>query len=143
MSPAATRETIHATCVAWQDKAVLILGKSGSGKSALALELMAFGCELVADDRVTLYRDGDALIASCPDAINGIIEARGLGILNATPAPPTAIGLAVDLDRVEAARLPPHCKITRLGCDLPLISRIAGAHFAPAILQMLKAGRSE
>ena len=143
MTPLSDRETVHATCVAWGDRAVLIIGKSGSGKSALGLELMALGCGLVADDRVLLTRDADRVIASCPETIQGLIEARGIGILHAEPTGPTAIVLVVDLDQIEAARLPPHRKITQLGCDLPLISRIAGAHFAPAILQILKAGRSE
>ncbi|MDX8350299.1 HPr kinase/phosphatase C-terminal domain-containing protein [Cognatiyoonia sp. IB215446] len=143
MTPPVDRETVHATCVAWSDRAVLILGKSGSGKSALGIELMALGCHLVADDRVLLERDGERVIAHCPETIDGLIEARGIGILRAEPTGPTAVALVVDLDQDEAARLPPHRKITQLGCDLPLISRIAGAHFAPAILQMLKAGRSE
>ncbi|MEO0929959.1 MAG: HPr kinase/phosphatase C-terminal domain-containing protein, partial [Pseudomonadota bacterium] len=116
MSSTEARETIHATCVAWRDRAVLILGQSGSGKSALGLELMALGCQLVADDRVILSRNGGTLIARCPDTIMGLIEARGIGILSAAPAPPTAIRLVVDLDSEEAARLPPHRKITRLGC---------------------------
>jgi len=44
--------TIHASCVAVDGKGLLITGASGSGKSALALQLMAFGAHLIADDRV-------------------------------------------------------------------------------------------
>lgn len=109
----------------------------------MALELMAYGCELVADDRVILQGDGPNVVASCPDTLHGLIEARGLGILCAKPAPPTAIRLVVDLDTQEVERLPLHRKFTCLERDLPLINRIAGAHCAAAILQMLKAGRSE
>ena len=122
---------------------MLIMGRSGQGKSALGLELMSLGCRLIADDRVRLSRHENKVIASCPDTITGLIEARGIGLLNADPAPPSALALVVDLDAVEEARLPPHYTITLLGCDLPLINRITSAHFGPSILQFLKAGRSD
>ena len=67
-----TADTIvHASCVALDRRAVLLRGASGCGKSALALQLMALGATLVADDRVILrLRDG-ALAASCPASIRG------------------------------------------------------------------------
>jgi HPr kinase/phosphorylase len=136
-------ETRHATCVAWGNTAVLIQGRSGQGKSALGLQLMALGCILVADDRVRLSRQGDAVIASCPKNISGLIEARGIGILQAEAGLPTEVSLVVDLDTKEVARLPLRHTITLLGRDLPLINRIGDAHFAPAILQILKAGWSQ
>lgn len=135
-------ETWHATCVAWGDTAVLITGRSGAGKSALGLTLMGFGCVLVADDQVRLDLRGDQIIASCPQAIMGLIEARGVGLLRAQMAPPTGVALVIDLDSDEASRLPKRHMITALGRELPLIKRIPDAHFAPAILQLLKAGRS-
>lgn len=136
-------ETLHATCVAWGDTAVLITGGSGAGKSALALTLMAFGCRLVADDQVRLQRRDDQIIASCPPTIAGLIEARGVGLLLADPAPPTAVALVVDLTDDETSRLPIRHTMACLGRELPLIKRIPDAHFAPAILQFLKAGRSD
>ena len=74
---------LHASCVAWEDRAVLITGSSGSGKSSLALSLMAYGCALVADDQTMLHRQHNALIPKAPDTIRGQVEARGIGILNA------------------------------------------------------------
>ncbi len=71
------REILHATAVAWRGRAVLILGRSGSGKSALALQLMALGCTLVADDGVELAVQEGALVARPPEKIRGMIEARG------------------------------------------------------------------
>ena len=75
---------LHATCVSWGGRAALIVGASGTGKSALALTLMAHGCCLVADDRVRLEARDRAIYAACPDAIQGLIEARGIGILQAS-----------------------------------------------------------
>jgi HPr kinase/phosphorylase len=135
---------LHASCVAWRGRGVLITGRSGSGKSALALALMALGCDLVADDRteLSLLPDG-GLRASCPAAIAGMIEARGVGLLGAVPAGPVRLHLAVTLDVAETARFPPKRSVAHLGCSLPLLHDIGTGHFAPAILQYLKAGRRE
>ncbi|MEZ5716341.1 MAG: serine kinase [Paracoccaceae bacterium] len=136
-------ETVHGSCVAHHGRAVLILGASGRGKSALALQLMALGAGLVADDRVILTRDGDAVIASAPAAISGRIEARFVGLLNAIPAAPAPLALVVDLDADETERLPPQRSRKVLGISLPLVHNVASRHFAAAILQYLKAGRSD
>ncbi|MGH1445942.1 MAG: HPr kinase/phosphorylase [Cognatishimia sp.] len=135
--------TVHASCVALQGKAALILGASGSGKSTLALELMSRGAQLVADDQTQLLLKGDTLIASAPDAIKGKIEARGIGILNADPAPETPVKLVIDLDQTEDHRLPQWHTIARFGVTLPLLFNVPHPHFAPAILQYLSHGRSE
>ena len=120
----------------------MILGPSGSGKSALALQLMAMGCDLVSDDRtVVTARDG-VLIASAPEAIRGRIEARGVGLLTAAAAPSATVVLAVDLRRDETERLPPWRTHRVLDIDLPLLHRVASPHFPAAILQYLKSGRA-
>lgn len=133
----------HASCVALSGRAVLILGRSGAGKSGLALELMALGAQLVADDRVVLRRSGADLIACAPEAIAGRIEARFVGILRAEIAPRATVALIVDLDREESARLPPRRGKNLLGVSLPLLHNAGNRHFPAAILQYLKAGRCD
>ncbi len=86
---------------------MLILGRAGAGKSSLALQLMALGAQLVADDQTVVQRREEHLIASAPETIRGQIEARGIGILAAPAAPPTPLRLIVDLDAEEDSRLPP------------------------------------
>lgn len=135
--------TVHATCVAWDAQAVLITGKSGQGKSGLGLALMALGCVLVADDRVQLTTDGGELFASPPPNIAGLIEARGIGILNAVFQERVQVRLVVDLDRTETARLPQRRFIPYLGCSLPLIYGLESPHLAASLLQLLKAGWSD
>ncbi|WP_322894940.1 MULTISPECIES: HPr kinase/phosphatase C-terminal domain-containing protein [unclassified Yoonia] len=136
-------QTLHGTCVAWGDDAALIIGASGRGKSALALQLMALGCVLVADDRVIVQADGARLRASCPPTIVGLIEAWGAGILRAPPRAQAHIALVVDLDHDTTGRMPDR-RLTRVaGCDIPLINRISGPHFAATILQILKSGWSD
>lgn len=139
MSAAAT--TLHASCVALGGRAVLILGASGSGKSALALELMARGAALIADDRTRLIARDAVLIASAPPTIRGMIEARGVGLLAAEPAPPTPVALVVDLDQAETARLPQVHETMLLDVRLTLLRKVEHAHFPAAILQYLKGGR--
>jgi serine kinase of HPr protein (carbohydrate metabolism regulator) len=139
---AAPRASIlHAACVALDGRGLLILGASGSGKSALALQLMAFGCALVADDAVALSARDGGLFAACPPAIAGRIEARGIGILAAAASGEVRLAAAVDLDRTEPDRLPPDRSLDLLGHALPLILNSPGLSFAPAILQYLKGSR--
>ncbi|PJE30145.1 HPr kinase/phosphorylase [Pseudooceanicola marinus] len=134
-------QVVHASCVVVGGCAALIRGASGSGKSSLALELMARGARLVADDRVILTCDGPRVIARAPEALSGMIEARGVGLLNASPAGPSPLALVVDLDRPETERLPPQRSTNLLGVSLTLLHNTGTAAFAAAILQYLREGR--
>ena len=69
--------SLHATCIRAFNKGLLLVGPSGSGKSETALQMMAYGAELVADDQTILAAQNDQLIASCPEETLGLIEARG------------------------------------------------------------------
>lgn len=98
MSPPARANPFHASSVLIDGRAVLIAGRSGSGKSDLALRLIDRGALLVADDYTRLdVRDG-RLIASPPSAIAGKIEARGVGILELACAAEGMVSLLVDLE---------------------------------------------
>jgi HPr kinase/phosphorylase len=121
MREAADTTIVHGSAVAFAGRGVLILGGSGAGKSALALALIGRGAALVADDRVVLTRRGNALLAAAPEAIPGLIEARGIGILRLPAVPEAAVTLAVDLDRPPAARMPQPETITYLGISIELI----------------------
>lgn len=143
MSETAPRaRIIHAGCVALGNRGVLILGSSGTGKSALALQLMAFGCELVSDDRTALAARGGVVVAAAPLPIRGRIEARGVGILSARARAAARVALVVDMNETEGERLPPMRTYTLLGVELPLLHRVESPHFPAAILQYLKGGRS-
>ncbi|MCE8006761.1 MAG: serine kinase [Aestuariivita sp.] len=131
---------LHASCVAVVGRAVLIRGASGTGKSALALELMSRGAALISDDRTCLTRSAGAVIASAPETLSGLIEARGVGILRAPAGPPSPVMLSVDLDRTERDRLPPPRNQTILGQSIPLLHKVDSAHFPAAILQYLTSG---
>lgn len=133
---------LHGTVVALEGRGLLILGPSGSGKSSLALQLMATGAGLVADDRVDLTVIADQVIASCPAPLRGRIEARGLGILAASEVGPVPLALVVDLGQSEDQRLPPSREHDLLGRPLPLVFGPYRPHLCAALRQLLLAGRA-
>lgn len=65
-------------------KGVLIIGESGMGKSEVALELILKGHSLIADDRVDVSRVKETIIGTAPDLIKGMLEIRGIGIIDVT-----------------------------------------------------------
>lgn len=142
--------TLHASAVASGSRAVLITGASGTGKSALALDLITRGARLIADDRVCLTRDGDRIKVSAPGGAKALIEARGLGILDLGPMdrdpdPPrdtaqTRPNLAciVDLDATSEGRLPPRQFRDLLGVPVPLLSAKGAVSFAPVLVAILR-----
>ncbi len=139
--PPGDRQIVHATSLVCLGRGVLILGAAGAGKSGLALQLMAHGAALISDDRTILSLADGRLTASAPLAIQGLIEARGIGLLHATPAGSHPLHLAIDLDQIETDRLPAPRRARFLGHALPLLHKVDNGSFPAAILQYLKAGR--
>ena len=135
---------LHASCVAAHGRAVLVTGPSGAGKSSLCLTLLALGARLVSDDRTLVTATPQGLVASCPsDAIRGLIEARGIGLLRADPLDQVPVALVVDLGQVETHRLPPPRHITMLGATLPLLHRPQTDAFPAALMVYLSQGVQE
>ena len=134
---------MHASAVAMQGRGLLIKGASGAGKSGLALELMALGATLVADDRTILRRDGPASRLSCPAPISGLIEARGLGLLHADTVQGATLWAVVDLDETETERLPPRRHTQLLGIQVSLVHNVPSRSFPAALLQYLLRGRKD
>lgn len=97
--------TLHATAVAREGAAVLLVGPPGSGKSDLALRLIDRGWMLIADDRVIATPRAGELWLSAPDSIAGLIEIRGLGIVPAPHLPGAPARLLADLS-LAPERLP-------------------------------------
>ena len=130
--PRLSAETIHASTVASEGRAVLITGPSGAGKSDLALRLLDRGFTLVSDDRTIVRRDGDRLVASAPPNIAGKLEIRGIGIVDLETVGNLPVALLVELTS-EIQRLPDDSRERPiLGVRMPLITIDAMTASAPS-----------
>jgi HPr kinase/phosphorylase len=61
---------------------ILVMGKSGIGKSETALDLVVRGHRFVADDIISIHRQGPSLVGRSAGIIGHHMEIRGLGIIN-------------------------------------------------------------
>jgi serine kinase of HPr protein (carbohydrate metabolism regulator) len=130
--PSVSSETVHASCVVKDGRAVLISGRSGSGKSDLALRLIDRGFTLVSDDRTIVRREGDRLVASCPATIAGKLEIRGIGIVDMPHEDGVAVALLVEL-KGEVPRFPEdHNERRLLGTAVPVVTMDATTASATA-----------
>ena len=99
---------------------ILLLGKSGIGKSEIALDLVMRGHRLVADDIVDVKRrNQDAVVGSGSEIIKHHMEIRGLGIINIKDL----FGVAAIRERkkieivLELVEWDPGVEYDRLGVD--------------------------
>ena len=140
-------ELIHGTAIAVAGRAVLIRGPSGAGKSDLALRCLAVPAGpfaaaapmLVADDQVLAQLSGAAVLLSPPDAIAGLIEVRGIGIVTMPFVRQARLALVADLAEPTAIERLPATGSTVLVCGA-VLPRIAIAPLeASAPLKLLLA----
>jgi HPr kinase/phosphorylase len=109
--------TVHASCVAFGNQAILIRGAPGTGKSDIALQLIdgqGYGlghgplrAKLVADDQVTLTRIKSEIIVTAPATLRGKLEIRGRGIVALAHKPKAKLIGVVDFkSQAQIERMP-------------------------------------
>ncbi|WP_051334521.1 HPr kinase/phosphatase C-terminal domain-containing protein [Bradyrhizobium sp. Ai1a-2] len=133
--------SVHASAVLVGERAVLIRGPSGSGKSRLAFDLILAGrsgqlppAVLVGDDRVYLDTAGKELRVRPVAELAGLIEIRGLGIRRVESTHEAIVGLVVDLAAEDAERVPPP-EALQTEINGVLLPRIpVGTGFSPLLL---------
>jgi HPr kinase/phosphorylase len=141
---------LHACAVAAGEHALLITGASGAGKTTLALEMIALGAELIADDRVATrpevsgpggtFPDGTGrLWLSAPAGIAGLVEMRGFGLVRLAARPRAVLKLIADLDLGENERLPPRRQRVLSGIACPVILCKGRPGLAAALTCLLRA----
>jgi serine kinase of HPr protein (carbohydrate metabolism regulator) len=134
-------EQVHATCVAIGGAGVLLRGPSGAGKSDLALRLIdggsADGPRLVADDRVDLTLQGGRIWARPPDALRGLLEVRGIGIMPMKFTEEAPVALVCDLVAPPLVERLPEVRATPiLEQDIPFIRLAPFEASAPAKIRL-------
>jgi HPr kinase/phosphorylase len=125
---------LHATTLSLNGTAVMIRGPSGSGKSDLALQVLEsngtgltgriIATALVADDQSLLRREGNTILASCPDTIAGLLEVRGHDVLQLEAVQNVPLVLVVDVrpfTQIERLPQPEDMRTQILGIDIPNI----------------------
>lgn len=133
-APSLSSETIHVSSVAIDGRAVLIGGRSGAGKSDLALRLIDRGATLISDDYTFVRRVQSQALASAPERIAGKIELRGVGIVEMAAAQDVPVALYVDLSG-EPVRLPAGTdRIAIAGIPIPSVA--LDGHHASAPLKV-------
>lgn len=139
--------TVHASAVVVGARAVLIRGPSGAGKSRLAWELIEAArggaltfARLVGDDRVHLQAAGGRLLVRPTEALAGLIELRGLGILRREHEPCAVVGLVVDLAAADAERLPERDHTVVEGITIPRLAVAPDAVALPVVLAVVTSG---
>jgi serine kinase of HPr protein (carbohydrate metabolism regulator) len=114
------QQTIHATSVVFAGRGILIQGRSGSGKSDLALRLIDAGGSLIADDRTSLKVENGKIIASPPAALAGLIEIRGIGLRRMAHVKESRIDFCIEcVQRETIPRMPENAALMLHGVALP------------------------
>jgi serine kinase of HPr protein (carbohydrate metabolism regulator) len=113
-------------------RGVLIEGSPGAGKSDLALRALGQGFRLVADDRVVLWTSAGQLFGRAPDTLAGMLEIRGLDVVDCEALPLAQVALVLRCGTPE--RLPDREFAEILGIRVPLIVLDPREPSAPAKL---------
>lgn len=142
-------QTIHASAVLVGARAVLIRGAAGSGKSSLAFALVRAGetgtlpfARLIGDDRVNIQPAHGRLLARPAEALESLIEVRGLGIRRVPFERVAVVGLVVDLGAADAERFPPvESAVTEVaGIRLPRLGVAPGTDPMTFVFAALRTG---
>ncbi|HZR83836.1 MAG TPA: HPr(Ser) kinase/phosphatase [Candidatus Binatia bacterium] len=138
----APETSLHGVLIDVFGLGVLLLGKSGIGKSEAALALLGRGHRLVADDVVRVREaPPGSLLGRSPDALKHHIEIRGLGVLNVADlfgALATVDQAPVELS-IEFVDEMPGARVDRLGIDERVMTILGVA--VPFLQVQLRPGR--
>lgn len=129
-------ETLHASSVAIGGRAVLLSGPSGAGKSDLALRLIDRGATLISDDYTVITWVDGRLEATAPPTITGMMEVRGIGLVDMPRVDFARVALMIDL-RQDIDRMPGDPEMRSIaGADVPVVRLSAFEASAPIKVEL-------
>ncbi len=145
--PAIVPANLHGTAIAMAGNAVLIRGRSGAGKSDLALRAVAIAPSpllphqalLVADDRVLASASGADVYLGCPSSLEGMIEVRGVGIVKVPFVSTAKLALVVDLVEGAAVDRLPEPTEPAIICGLAIPRLVLAPFESSAAIKLLLA----
>ena len=111
----------HSTSVVIEDLGVLIRGKSGIGKSDLALRLIDSGATHISDDLTICKKTGDYLYLYPHSETKGLLEVREIGIMTVPYVENVKLTLVVELVEEKFERIPGIMSCNILGVKFPKI----------------------
>jgi serine kinase of HPr protein (carbohydrate metabolism regulator) len=118
----------HCSVIEIAGTGIAIEGKSGAGKTSLALGLIeaakrrSIEACLICDDQALIEAKGGRLYAKAPDPIAGLVELRGYGVARMASKPGCIVRLVVRLvPDEEVERMPGPAHTSLLGIELPLV----------------------
>jgi serine kinase of HPr protein (carbohydrate metabolism regulator) len=95
---------------------------------------------LIGDDRLHLAPSGGRLLARPAEALAGLLELRGVGILRRDYEPCAVVGLVVDLEAADAERLPAAAETLIAGIQVPRLAVAPGTAALPAVMAVVTSG---
>ncbi|HMS21702.1 aldolase [uncultured Sphingorhabdus sp.] len=128
---------IHATAVAINGQAILLMGASGSGKSDLAIRLIDRGAVLVSDDYCDIVEGADGPEVHAKSGISGKIEVRGVGICECDHIPSAPLAMALTLDSIPERLPSDNDRIELAGWSVPAFALSPFETSAPLKVEML------
>jgi len=146
------RETLAGTAIVRRGQAVLLRGRSGCGKSDLALRCLAqplrlpgedaaYCFDLISDDQCAGRRDTETgrVLLTAPPAIAGLLEVRGLGVVQIDALARAPLALVADLQSADIPRMADldAQRTNVLGVPVPLIQLMPFEVSAPAKLAIV------
>lgn len=135
----ALTDTLHGVLMNINGKGVLIQGRSGMGKSEIALELISRGHTLVADDRVDVKNVNSVIYGQPAELLKGMLEIRGIGIVDV--AKMFGHGSLIDNERIELVihleDFNPNTEYNRVGIEDAKYTNILGIDIPTIVIPVI------
>jgi len=109
----------HATSIVFDNCGILITGKSGFGKSDLALRLIDSGATLISDDQTICKKKNGEIFLFSPKETKGLLEVREVGIITVPYVEDVKLAMVVNLVDIEGERMPENKMLRILGVKVP------------------------